>query len=356
VAEYSDVSFNLKPEFLKVVKFIYDEQAGLKKGERVLIVSDCRTPDHVVSAFVGVAMQVGAEVYNIRVPMGPHPAYQPGHKWGDLLVAAAEQADLLVDMAIGYAEFLVRLTKTGKLRVIMPGDATGAPHIEDSLIRCLLMEDVYERKREAARICEIMTAGSTMRVTSEEGTDYTVSIKNLEASPFDGFMLDHETGQIVSQYEITPGALPGFVLPVGSGDGVLAIDGLLLYENVHTLPRDPLLLTIEKGRLVEIGGDRLLATRLDAWLKSLGEEACYNGPIHANLGLSKMARLTEHLEFERVRGATVFGFGDNAILAPYYGGDFPMSSSSVHWDAQILRTTLDIDDRRISENGIIGNF
>ncbi|MBM4197383.1 MAG: hypothetical protein FJ197_09875 [Gammaproteobacteria bacterium] len=87
----------------------------------------------------------------------------------------------------------------------------------------------------------------------------------------------------------------------------------------------------------------------------LDDAGCRNGPIHANIGLSQHARLTEHLEWERVRGGMVFGFGDNSLLAPFVGAQFETSRSGVHWDAQVLRPTVRVDDRVLVEKGIVGD-
>ncbi|WP_374575337.1 hypothetical protein [Phenylobacterium sp.] len=355
MTDYADVSFELKPEFLKVTQYILREQAGLKSGERVLLIYDSHTPQHVIDAFLGTAAQAGAEVYALKTPMAPHPAVQPGFVWSQLVISAAEEADLIIDMAIGYAEFLVKLAKKGA-RIIVPGDATGAPHIEDSLIRCLMLEDPRAVRREAKAIGKIMDAGKVMRVTSAAGTDFTLNIDGLDADVGDGFMYD-ENGELLTSYQITPGGMPGFIVPAGSGDGVLALDGIMLYENVHHIPRDPVFFTMEKGRIREITGDRYVATRLRQWLKSLNDENAYNGPVHINLGLSRMARLTEHLEWERVRGAVVCGFGDNSILAPYYARKkMALSRSIVHWDVQMQIATIDIDGQRICEDGVVGEF
>jgi len=349
---YADVGIELKPEFLKAVYFILKEQAGVRRGERVLILSDSKTPQHVTVAFRGVAMQLGASAFDLKVPSAPHPAYQPGFQWDPLTIAAASEADVIIDMAVGYAVFLARLAAQGK-RVIMPGDATGAPHIEDSLVRCLLLEDQYALRDEGRAIKQIMDAGSVLEIKSQAGTDYSVDISDLTANVFSGFMFDDARVQ-VSNYEITPGSMPGFWLPKGRGNGVMAMDGLLLYENVHEMPKSPILLEIVQGRIVNISGDPYLSVRLADWLERLDDDAAYNGPVHANIGLSRMARLTEHLEFERVRGAMTFGFGDSSILSDAYGYDpATTSKSGVHWDAQILSGSLRIDGKTISLDGIV---
>lgn len=357
MAEYSDVSVNLRPELLKAIHFIYKEQCNVQDGWRVVLICDSHTPQHITTAFSGVGMQFGAEVIEMRVPMGPHPAYQPGFTWDPMIsnavLAAARHADLIVDMAIGYADFMVEIVTAGKTRIIGPGDATGAPHIDDSLIRCLMLDNPFEIRREASAAAAVFSAGKTLRVTSSEGTDYTVDIGDLNGDRFDGFLWDREVGEWVSNYQFTPGATPGVVIPKGRGDGVLALDGLFLYENVHHLPKEPVFLTIEGGRIRDIDGDPYIAHRLDDWLKRLDDDGCRNGPIHANIGLSRHARLTEHLEWERVRGGMVFGIGDNSLLAPFVGADFATSKSAVHWDVQVLRPTVVIDNTTIIDTGIV---
>jgi hypothetical protein len=357
MAEYSDVSVNLRPELLKAIHFIYRDQCNLQSGWRVLLICDSHTPQHISTAFTGVAMQFGAEVVEMRVPMGPHPAYQPGFTWDPLIsktvLAAAEHADLIVDMAIGYADFMVEIVGRGKTRIIGPGDGTGAPHIDDSLIRCLLLDDPYEIRREAIQVAEAMTAGKTLRVTSKEGTDYTLDISDLKGDTFDGFLWDRDSKKWVSNYQFTPGATPGVVIPKGRGDGILALDGLMLYENVHHIPREPVVLKIRRGTVTDISGDAYICNRLCDWLANLDDSGCRNGPIHANVGLSRHARLTEHLEWERMRGGMVFGIGDNSLLAPLVGAEFETSKSRVHWDVQVLRPTVTVDDAILIDTGIV---
>jgi leucyl aminopeptidase (aminopeptidase T) len=357
MADYSDVSVNLRPELLKAVHFVFRDQCNLQPGWRVLLICDSHTPQHISTAFTGVAMQLGATAVEMRIPMAPHPAYQPGFTWDPLVaktvLEAARHADLIVDMAIGYADFMVQIVRAGRTRVIGPGDGTGAPHLDDSLIRCLLLDDPYEIRREALQIADRMTAGKSLRVTSKAGTDYTVDIGDLRGDPFDGFLWDRESGQWVSNYQFTPGATPGVVIPRGRGDGVLVLDGLLLYENVHQVPREPIRLTVSRGAITGISGDDYVCHRLRDWLDNLDDAGCRNGPIHANVGLSRHARLTEHLEWERLRGGMVFGIGDNSLLAPLVGAEFAVSKSRVHWDVQMLRPTLAIDGATLVADGIV---
>ena len=88
-------------------------------------------------------------------------------------------------------------------------------------------------------------------------------------------------------------------------------------------------------------------------LASLPDESARYGPVHVNLGINPRAMLTQHLEFERIRGTIVFGFGDNSLLAPLMGRDFETVKSDVHWDSLIMRPTLKLDNQVVVEKGII---
>jgi leucyl aminopeptidase (aminopeptidase T) len=145
------------------------------------------------------------------------------------------------------------------------------------------------------------------------------------------------------------------VLPKGRGNGILAVDGFLLYEPAydHEIPTSPVYLTIEKGKIVIIEGHPLYAGRLRHWLASQKDNSGYYGPIHITLGLNPRAMLTQHLEFECIRGTITFGFGDSSGVARLTGYDFEPVYSDIHWDVSIMRPTMKLDDKLIVENGIV---
>jgi len=201
----------------------------------------------------------------------------------------------------------------------------------------------------------LFTNADFCRISSEEGTDFEISLEGIDGEAVDGFLWDPDKGEWKSDWEITPPAQPGVTIPKGRGDGIIAVDGFLLYEPAydHETPPSPVYLTIEKGKLVDVKGHPLLAGRLRNWLKSLPDDSGYYGPVHFNLGTNPRAMLTQHLEFERIRGTIDFGFGDNSLLAPLMGGDFATVKSDVHWDTLIMRPTMKLGDATVVENGIM---
>ena len=356
MAQSTETSVTLRPEFLQVVDMIYRDVCNLQPGTNVLVIADSRTPPHVVSAFMGGAMAMGADASVSINKTPPPPSIQPGVVWNDMVIAASKEADLIVDLAVGYASFIVDAVMRGA-RVIMPGDGTGGHHIEESLIRCMLAADIHALRREADHIAELFTQASTCHITSEEGTDIVFDIEGLRGEPGDGFLWDPDKGDWKTSWAIVPPAQPGITLPKGRGNGTIAVDGFLLYEPAydHETPTSPVYLTIKDGKLVNIDGHPLFAGRLRHWLKSLPDDTGYYGPIHFNLGTNPRAMLTQHLEFERIRGTIDFGFGDNSMLAPLVGEDFETVKSDVHWDLLIMRPTMKLDGKVVVENGIMPN-
>ncbi len=104
-----------------------------------------------------------------------------------MVVAAAGQADLIVDMAVGYAPFMAEAIERGA-QIMSPGDGTGSHHIEDSLIRTVLHVDLESLRREAIYVGNLFTQASELRMTSEEGSDFTLDISGIDGIPFHEFL------------------------------------------------------------------------------------------------------------------------------------------------------------------------
>jgi len=345
-----------RSEFAEVVDTIYDEMANLQSDTNVLIIADSRTPRDVVSAFMGGAMTYDATVSTIENETPPPPSLQPSTEWNSMVQTAAKEADLIVDLAVGYADFIVDAVLDGT-RVIMPGDGTGAEHIQESLIRTVLAADIHELRREADQIADLLTEGDEVVITSEEGTDLTIDISGLKGDPSDGFLWDPDEETWKSSWAIVPPAQPGMTLPKGKGNGVIAVDGYLLYEPAydHETPTEPVYIHIDDGKITKVEGDPLFAGRLREWLNSLDGESGAFGPVHFNVGTNPRAMLTQHLEFERIRGTIDFGFGDSSSLARLLDYNFEPIESDVHWDVLIMRPTMKVDDTEVISNGFISN-
>lgn len=355
--EVPDIGLRMKPELLPTAQIIYRDMCNLTAGERVLIIADARAPDYLIGAFHGVAMMMGAEVAVIetKIPNGG-ATYQPRTSWPSMVIAASREADLIIDFAVGYAQFIVEAIKRGA-RVFSPGDGIALPYTDDVLIRTILHTDINAVRRRADRIADMFTKASTCTMTTGDAI-LEVDISGIEGFAGSGFLWNAETETFVDfSRAFAPPAQPGVLIPEGRANGEVLVDGTLLYHPVyHAAPPTPLRLRYEAGRLVDIGGDPLFAGRLRAWLDQLGDDGAFKGPVHLNLGINPNALLTQHPEWERVMGSVTCGMGDLSLLGVLIGDEVgPLPRASVHWDWTTLRPTIMLDDVLLVKEGIVND-
>ena len=347
-----DVSSRLKPDLIPVVYKIYSEFCNLQPDARVLVIADARTPSHVIATFQGVALAFGADAATVEtsVPAGG-PTYQPGTRWTPMLAHAAKAADLIVDLGVGYADFIAEALDRGA-RVIMPGDGIGNPYLDDILIRTLRDTDVHAVRREADRIAAMFSAAKTCKLISGDGDELVVDINGLPGASVDGFLWDRDKQAYKSDYGILPPACPGVFLPLGRAHGTVSVDGTLLWHPVyHEQPRSRLRLRFEDSRLVDIGGDPYLSNRLRNWLDELGDAGSWRGPVHLNIGINPNALLTQNQEWERVYGSVTCGMGDMPATLFAADSDLKWCRSGVHWDWTIMQPTVLLDNKVLAQNG-----
>ncbi|MFT4797637.1 MAG: leucyl aminopeptidase (aminopeptidase T) [Candidatus Azotimanducaceae bacterium] len=353
-----DTTTGLKPEFIAAVDKIYREMVNLQPGTRVLIITDSRTPRHVVTVFMGLAMAAGAEVSVSENSLGPLPADQPAFKWNPMVASASRDADLIIDFAVGYADFIADAMARGA-QVLVPGDGVGGHHIEDSLIRTILQADIHKLKRESEFLMDLFTNSKVVHMTSEDGTDFKIDIEGLQGFHSSEFLWDRDRNQKIMEWATLPPAAPGIVLPKGAGNGVVAVDSVMMLDDANYLPKSPVYLTFDKGKIVNAEGeDRALIAKMNRWLDSIEGDSGRMGPVHFNIGLNPNARLTEHQEFEKLRGSVVMGIGDSVMINKMHvsGKDLEPVVSSVHWDFIIMSPTVTLDGTVICENGTMPEF
>jgi hypothetical protein len=352
-----DTASRLKPDLIAVIDLIYKDICNLQAGEKVLIISDARTPDYVVAVFQGLAQAMRAEPVRIECPLPKGGAtYQPGSSWPSMLVAAAKEANLIIDMAVGYSEFIIDAVGNGT-RILCPGDGIGGSFMDEVLIRTMLHTDIHAIRRHADKIADKFTQAKQCTVLTGED-EFTLDICELAGAAGDGFLWDPDKQEWKAPWAFLPPAQPGVLIPMGLGNGSINIDGTLLYHpDYHEKPDTPLRLSFKAGRLVNIGGDAYLANHLERWLEELDDDGAYNGPVHLNIGINPNALLTQSQEWERVYGSITCGMGDLSMLAKILPeevrGSMALNKSAVHWDWTVLQPKILLDGEVFAEGGKI---
>jgi leucyl aminopeptidase (aminopeptidase T) len=206
------------------------------------------------------------------------------------------------------------------------------PTITNEIFARAVPVDYAQLERTGERLAACLTAASTARITSAAGTDIVLDLEGRAGLSDDGRL--HKDGSF--------GNLPAgeaYVAPLETeGDGVIVFDGSLAGYGLLTTPAR---VRVERGRAVEAEGDA------GAWLLDTLDAGGPHGRSLAELGIgtNPAATLTGNvLEDEKVIGTIHLAFGSSAGI----GG---VNQAGVHIDGVVLRPRVELDDRRVLEDG-----
>lgn len=172
-----------------------------------------------------------------------------------------------------------------------------------------------------------------VRVVTAAGTDMTFKLGGRPCEIDDGDLT--APGCI--------GNLPAgeaYIAPLeDTGDGILVIDGVIAYLGQV---KDPVKLTLEKGRIVDIAGGQS-AKDLKEFLADKDEEA--NGIAEFGVGTNPKAKLIgSPLLDEKVWGTIHIAFGTNLFM----GGT---RQSNIHYDCIVNAPTVYLDGKMVLDKG-----
>jgi leucyl aminopeptidase (aminopeptidase T) len=296
---------------------------GVSDGESVLVLTDPQKRT-IAERLVDGARELGAETVLVemseRVTHGSEPP--------DLVAAAMLGCDVFIaptSKSASHTEARRAMSEKGGRGATMP-DIT-----EDMLVRTM-SADYEQVRRRSAILAEALTAGDEVRITSDEGTDLTISVRGRTGLADDGDL--RGAGAF--------GNLPageGFVAPVeGQTNGTIVFDGSIW--PIGKL-NGPLAITIKDGYARDFEGTD--AERFRATLEPHGSEAFAVAEL--GIGTNEKAQLTGNiLEDEKILGTIHVAFGDNHS----FGGTVRVSS---HQDGIVLRPRLTIDGKVFVEGG-----
>jgi leucyl aminopeptidase (aminopeptidase T) len=298
--------------------------AGLKAGERVLVVADTMRDQSVAQALMGAALAAGAEAVLTVIPTRRSTPQEPPAS-----VAAAMRATDVVFLYTTYSltHSLARLQaqQAGARVISMPGVT------EDGFLRTLSV-DMDRLAALTNRLADRVARARTARVTTALGTDMRYELAH-PVTTLDGVV--EKRGDL----DTFP---PGLFLSVpreGGASGKAVVDGAI--TQIGRLS-SPVSMTFADGRLVKIegGGE---AGRLTELLASLEDDNSYRFAawgIGSNPGAALVGE-DPSFEGERVFGWTHVSTGSNAAFP---GGTV---RAKIHLDGIIGRPTIYLDEELI---------
>jgi len=295
--------------------------AGLKAGEKVLVVAD---PER---------MSVGRAFFYAAAALGCDPVLSlirtregAGREPPDVLAAATLESDVVLLATVHsmtHTHARRAANRSGARVVSMPGIT------EEMLDGGALAVDHTQIHAQMRRLQRRLRGASRIHLATAAGTDVTLSARGREWNFSD-------TGVATRKGEFT--TLPAgeiFVSPLeGSAEGRLVADAFF-HEPLHA----PATAILEKGHAARVVGAEAAILEMNRGGKE-GRNLAKLG-----IGLNPKARATAALpEAEKALGAVHVAFGDSLP----FGGKV---SCGVRVDAILTEATVEVDGKALVEKG-----
>jgi leucyl aminopeptidase (aminopeptidase T) len=311
-----------RPECVGALRALAVACAGVRAGERCLIVTDSGASAEIVRALEHVLETLGAQVATIRA----HPVELPGDSPPEAVGRAMLGAEVVFELTsvfAGASQARREACAAGVRYLTVPGLTwktlrPGGPFAVD-----------FEALGAAARgLAERIDAASEFRLVGAAGTDLRGSFAGRRGRPLWG--VADAPGGYAAPPDVEVGASP----VEGTAEGTVVIDGSVLFLGPARLAA-PIELSVAGGRVERISGPE--AWRLVDALERSGDHERMTNVAEVSIGLNPRARPGgSPLELEGIVGSAHVALGNNIP----YGGSV---DARAHIDCVILEATLVLD-------------
>ena len=307
----------------------------LRPGEEVCIVTDTEVSPLVYYSIAGAVKAAGGVANVVVMEPLPVPSAEPPRS----VAAAMVECDFLINAcsrSITHSVAAHTAYQDRGIRYVVMSNVT-----EDMLLRGAATAH-YDLVREISlKTREALNSGTTIRVTSPEGTDVTF---DTTGRPFFGYYSKFEDGCTVTVF---PGGEVNTTPNEDSANGRIVFDAFMMEIGLLS---EPIVWDMEDGRIVRISGgaearqlEHIIETRGDEFSRYIGE---------LSVGTNYMARsIGSALEDKEVYGRVhiACGTGVSAADASWKA----RYQSTLHLDGIMSRPTLWSDDLKVVEDGEI---
>ncbi len=299
----------------------------VKKGENVLIVTDIDMPRTITEALGYSAVSAGGKV----VVLIMEPQDIGGEEPPASVAAAMASAQVVINQST-YS-----LTHTAAVREAMKKGARIANlrnFTEEMMVKGGITADYQQVKKVTENLARLLTKADVVRLTTPEGTDFTMRSRGRKAIAQTGFVTKPGELSGLPDGEATLAPLEGVT------EGVVVSPYIMDQVGLIT---DPFRLEITKGRITSVTGGKQ-AMDLKQLLEKY-DEAGYNAASQFALGTNPACRVVPNTrEVSKKLGTAHIAIGDNISL----GGQ---SKSSFHLDMVFLNISVYLDNKCIIKDG-----
>ncbi|MFH1651128.1 MAG: hypothetical protein ABID87_03350 [Chloroflexota bacterium] len=317
-------------ELMKGIRSILEVCSTVRKGQRVLVISDNEGRSMWLGQLVmEVADSMGAEAVLTVI----NPPEQKGQEPPASVAAAMKHADAIIRVTdkAALAHTTARKEATAAGARYQPIDNIPLEDIQRGVTR----EEIELIKERTEKLTRLLTEAKQARVTTPAGTDLTVSLEGREG------LAIHPLSPIL-------GGLPYYaeaaIAPLeGTAEGVIVVD--ICFVDWDSVLRQPVRFTVKKGRAVDVSGSPRDEERLRQTFAKFP-----NADNIAELGIGTSHIIPPPIQGKRRDAARLgtahFAMGRNDD----FGGNTP---SEVHWDVLMDRVTVELDGKCVVRDGEI---
>jgi leucyl aminopeptidase (aminopeptidase T) len=306
-------------DLMKGARIAVNQCMNVKSGERVIIIIDKNMPIELSEALAEAVKEVGAECRIELIPSMDINGTEPSKEIAELM-KTPDALFILTSWSLSHTASRRNASEAGVRIASMP-KVTKFSFKEGGLTA-----DYREVKRLTEIMAKKLENAKKVRITSDNGTDFTSIVEGREWMKDDGMI--HEKG---SFHNLPAGEAA--VAPVeGTSQGTIVVDKMAFYgEGIRY--------TVKNGFAEKIQGSE----RLEKEVEKIGRLARNIAEI--GIGTNTKARVIGNiLEDEKVFGTVHVATGNNLS----FGGsvDVPL-----HVDGIILNPTLEADGEVLIKNG-----
>jgi leucyl aminopeptidase (aminopeptidase T) len=321
---------NRLAEVGRIAEIAIRECAGVRPGEKVLIVNDNAGDPEFAGLLTAFARDAGAEAVLVSFEFAPTIDDLPARVAG--MITASDVVIPVCQSRILYSRAIKTAEQRG--RVLYMADFP-----TEMLMRPVVREADYGQLARYGRVFEeILVPGGELHVTTAKGTAARMQMvpgRRLSVSTCRA----HERGD----HDYLPGGA-WFGCPVeASVAGTFVIDCSMEPGVPGGVLSEPVVMEFREGRIVSLDGGPQ-AAQFREWLDSCDAkiwEVAHNGG-----GFNAAAtRIGNLMEDERILGAFNIAGGNNQSGWP------GANDSHFHWDAMMLEASYSLDGAPICEQG-----
>ncbi len=341
------LSYGMTAELVPLFKKELQE-CNVQPGETVALMSDSRTNPHYPAAFMGAAMELGAHVFEVRVPFFTAGTRRIVRAASDDVIPphgpleAMKAADLVVDMStVGWLYTNVHNQILGSgTRTLM---VNNPPEVLRRLLPC---KEVRARTRAGAAFLE---QGTKLHLTSKSGTDLTLSKKGRKG------IFQYGASDIPGRWDHWPSGQVACAPVEDSAEGVLMLDVGTIVLRIEQYVPEPIRCEFKKGKLVSMTGGGIVGYLIKEYMGTWKDEKAFI-PAHVGWGCEHRAIWIEQalpgpgggMDAESYYGNILFGMGAN-----YFIGLGGANVTQAHIDFCIRDCDLSVDGVQVLKDGAI---